>query len=542
MKSGTLVALAAVTAVAVVAGGLRIVAPLGDAKEPAGIGSPRTRTSTVSGVTISYPDDWPLAMLGSDTSIGEGSVADGEVIVGHDVLFLSNTEPAVGSSDFFPLDCSMPPEGTVALLLRDFGAAPAALGLEHRPWPATPRDGYPERSDDVAFCLPATPIRSASWLASGRLFEAIIVGQPGPALDRLLEAYRTMTFGEAPSWNPSTAPDGSVIATPRWVLESGEMPGQHWNLLAYATRYPLAPTRVCLGLDINGIAADQMCDLDLAMEEDGASTAFETRVIRTRADGNLTTYVYGGISPTDGVITSEMTEESTVPIEPVRVSTMPASFDVAFAAGISVSPGRPEGMIRIVDPRTGSFGASPVFGPDAIVSLTEPDTGTPGARTVATGVTGGTAWSLDYEEGRQLALVGDGDDMLFDRIAPNHMASLSRSNPMLIGAHDFGSGAQPRYLLYGVTHHDVDELAIVFLGGEVITFERGALHNPSLHIFGRFPNTSPAVWWEEMPPGPVVAEIVAFDTACDVIARIGLALQPSSADSVTTQATCAGGG
>lgn len=164
-------------------------------------------------------------------------------------------------------------------------------------------------------------------------------------------------------------------------------------------------------------------------------------------------------------------------------------------------------------------------------------------RRVATGVTGDIAWALDYEEGRRLALVGDGDDILFDRIESNHMASLSRANPMLIGTHDFGSSDQPRYLLYGVTHHGVDQLSIVFGDGEVITFERGALHNPSIHIFGRFPNTSPGVWWAEMPPGPVVAEIVAFDTACEVIARSGLALQPPSPDtSVTAQATCVEGG
>ena len=366
-KSGALVAFTAATAVIVVIGGLRVVAPLGDVKQPAGVGSPRTRTSTVNGVTISYPDDWAVATLSSDVSLGEGSVADGEVIVGHDVLFLSNTEPAAGASGFFPLGCNAPPDGSVALLLRDFGDAPAALGLEHRPWPATPSDGYPQRpGDETGSCPPATPIRSASWLASGRLFEAILVGQPGPSLDRLLEAYRTMTFSDAPSWRLPAAPDGSIISSPRWVIESGEAPGQDWNLLAYATRYPLAPSRVCLGLDINGVAVDQMCDLDLAWEE---QTSFESRVIRVRIGRVSTTYVYGGISPPDAVITAEMAEGSAATIEPARVTTMPASLDVPFVAGISVSPGRPEGVIRVTDPRSGSLGVSPVFGADGNVLL-----------------------------------------------------------------------------------------------------------------------------------------------------------------------------
>lgn len=53
---------------------------------------------------------------------------------------------------------------------------------------------------------------------------------------------------------------------------------------------------------------------------------------------------------------------------------------------------------------------------------------------MATRVAGGTAWALDYEEGRQLLPGGDADTILFDRIDPHHMASLSHGNPLLIGS------------------------------------------------------------------------------------------------------------
>ena len=92
------------------------------------------------------------------------------------------------------------------------------------------------------------------------------------------------------------------------------------------------------------------------------------------------------------------------------------------------------------------------------------------------------------------------------RLFHNHM-----SIEPLLGVFDFGTADEPRYLLYGVAHHDVDQLSIVFDDGEVITLERGTLRDPSIHILGANPNVSPGVWWTEMPPGPVVARIIAFD-------------------------------
>lgn len=81
--------------------------------------------------------------------------------------------------------------------------------------------------------------------------------------------------------------------------------------------------------------------------------------------------------------------------------------------------------------------------------------------------------------------------------------------------------------------------SIVFDDGRVITLERGTLRDPSIHIFGGSPNMSPGVGWAEMPPGPLVAEIVAFDAACDVISRVGLALRsPSNDTSITARADC----
>jgi hypothetical protein len=120
------------------------------------------------------------------------------------------------------------------------------------------------------------------------------------------------------------------------------------------------------------------------------------------------------------------------------------------------------------------------------------------------------------------------------------MASLSAENPMLIGVHDFGTTEQAQFLLYGVTHKDVDQLVIMFADGQVIELGRGTMRDPSIHIFGRNPNVSPGVWWVQMPPGSVVANVTAFDAACQQVGQAGLALRPGDAEQeeITTVAEC----
>jgi hypothetical protein len=208
-------------------------------------------------------------------------------------------------------------------------------------------------------------------------------------------------------------------------------------------------------------------------------------------------------------------EEGTSPISAQVVPlppSMPFDFDLFFASN--------DADVQAT---------AVAIGPDG-EALGGDDEPTPAEiRRVAEGTTEGTAWALDYQEGRQLALVGQFDDVLFDRIEPNHMASLSRANPMLIGVHDFGTSAQPHYYLYGVTHHEVDQLSIVIGADQVITLERASGRDPSIHLFGANPNVDAGVWWAELPPGPVIATVVAFDATCHLVGRGSLALQPEGA-------------
>ena len=303
--------------------------------------------------------------------------------------------------------------------------------------------------------------------------------------------------------------------TPGYVIAAGENAAGPWRL-------ELRPSA-------SG-GANANVELQLVSSEGGAGTGDFTVP-------NATPIEQAGGDPTFGAVTKEATgvelrlEEGTPPIPATVVPLPPSlaySFDLFFASNPSDVPARAVALGIDAETDTSPFA--------------EPSRD-PGVRTVATGVTGGIAWALEYEEGRQLLLGGNGDDILFDGISPNRMASLSRTNFVLIGTHDFGTIDRPRYLLYGVTHHDVDQLSIVFDDGEVITLERGTLRDPSIHVFGASPNRSPGVWWAEMPPGPVVARIDAFDTTCTEIGNAAVVLQPPSTDtSIAAQASCVQGG
>ena len=479
------------------------------------------RTATIETVTITSPSDWYLV---NQWPIGAGTITtwsgstetcevrpDGtencETIEssptpvaepeGLPVLQLSNIDLGLGMPR-----CGDPLTEGEAVLYVAVDSDAMEAGETPPPWP------------------PATHERASgpcgagmyAWFSAGSAPYIAWMGFGQAVSDRDREELLS-TFERLGVTDEALQPPRSQ--GPAYVIAAGDNAAGPWRL-------ELSPS--------TGGGPDANVELQLVGAEGGTGT-------RNFTVPNETPIEQAGGDPTFGAVTKEATgvelrlEEGTRPI-PAQIVPLPSSlaypFDLFFASNPSDVPATAVAL---------GVGAETATSPTQ-----EPEEG-PGVRRVATGVTGGTAWALDYEEGRQLALVGNGDDVLFDRIEPNHMASLSRGNPSLTGVHDFGSSDQPRYLLYGVTHHDVDQLSIVFDDGEVITLERGTLHNPSIHIFGRFPNTSPGVWWAEMPPGPVVAEIVAFDTACEVISRGGLALQPPSTDtSITAQATCVQGG
>jgi hypothetical protein len=202
---------------------------------------------------------------------------------------------------------------------------------------------------------------------------------------------------------------------------------------------------------------------------------------------------------------------------------MPYGFDLFFASNDS-------------DVRATAV----AIGPDGVaLHPTEPSVGpTPSGPTiVAEGETAGRAWALEYEADREITLGGRGEDIVFDRIGPDRMASLSRSNPVLVGVANLGTSTDPRYLAYGVAHPSVQQLSIALSTGEKITLERSSGDDPSIHV-PRDDHEGPGVWWADLPPGPVSAALAAFDEDCTRLTAANLFLQADAIGDVAMLVEC----
>jgi hypothetical protein len=164
-------------------------------------GSNETRTSTVYGVSITYPADWYLVRL-SD-----------ELEKKRSLFQLTNFDPALDNDWFCPIAGGSIPDDGVVLYVEDRSELPRPAGrLPEWPVGLIPSDGLTGRACDGD--------RMARWRAGDGTYAATLLGQ-GPAYERLLEAFGSMTFGEP-------AGDRYQIGVgPQYVLASGTW----WTLL-----------------------------------------------------------------------------------------------------------------------------------------------------------------------------------------------------------------------------------------------------------------------------------------------------------------------
>ena len=328
----------------------------------------------------------------------------------------------------------------------------------------------------------------------------------------LFDAFATM---QVTDWT-GTAPSSR---TPGYVIAGGKNAAGPWRL-------ELQPS--------GGNGPDANVDLQLVGAEGTGPSLTDVAVPDAPIEQAGGDPVFGAVVKHAEAVELRLDEGTpTIPAQLVPLPpSMPFDFDLFFAsneadvqaAAVAIGPNGEELGTEEAPPPTISGNPQP----------TPAD-----RRRVAEGTTGDSEWALEYDEGQELALVGSSEDILFDRIAFNRLASLSAENPMLIGMHDFGTTEQALFLVYGVTHQDVDQLVITLANGQVFELGRGTMRDPSIHIFGQNPNVSPGVWWVQMPPGPVVANVTAFDGACHRLGRAGLALRPQGTDvEVATIAEC----
>lgn len=237
--------------------GLRALFPGGRAAPAAG----GERTSTVHGVTITYPDDWTLAQLGDRLGQDEVDVMP--------VLQLSNFDPG---TFVCPLPSGEVPEGGVLLYVQQL-SGPRDLATP----PVWPVEPGPSSHEYGLGCVDAQSY--ATWSAHGRTYEAFLGGAPlygdieGTAdYERLLKSFRSLAFAAgAPEPAPFQVGDTTFTGS-AYVLQSGEVEGEPWNLLALTFRTDTA-RYLCTVLDKPGRDHTQVCNTPDVAEEDVSVSA-----------------------------------------------------------------------------------------------------------------------------------------------------------------------------------------------------------------------------------------------------------------------------
>jgi hypothetical protein len=206
-----LVGLAGAAVVAGIVAGATTLLPLQRGPEPAVPGM--TTTSTLNGITITYPQSWHL--IDPDTAGLNGSPQMSESPLPRIVLALAPTEA--------PETFGCPGRangGEAAPLLMTLQEEPIALHGA-TPWPVALEPLNVDASESA--CYPGWEFLRAGWTASGRTFEARVGLAPeasGEERDALFTAFASMTF------EPSGGAATSV------VLTHGTAGGEDWQLVA----------------------------------------------------------------------------------------------------------------------------------------------------------------------------------------------------------------------------------------------------------------------------------------------------------------------
>jgi hypothetical protein len=206
-----LVGLAGAAVVAGIVAGATTLLQLQRGPEPAVPGT--TTTSTLNGITITYPQSWHL--INPDTAGLNGSPQMSESPLPRIVLALAPTEA--------PETFGCPGRangGEAAPLLMTLQEEPIALHGA-TPWPVALEPLNVDASESA--CYPGWEFLRAGWTASGRTFEARVGLAPeasGEERDALFTAFASMTF------EPSGGAATSV------VLTHGTAGGEDWQLVA----------------------------------------------------------------------------------------------------------------------------------------------------------------------------------------------------------------------------------------------------------------------------------------------------------------------
>jgi hypothetical protein len=435
-------------------------------------------TSTIYGVTITYPDEWTLLQLNARSEMGG-----------------TETSSLLQLSNFDPLDdriwvCPLPqggsiPAGGVVLFVQEILTDDNGTAT----WPVDLAPG--------AATFGTCGRRVARWTAGERTFEAGVVGDlDGPAYDDLIKAFSSMTF-EAPDDDP---PLGTRYATPdhAYVVASGHETGQPWNLLAFRYHYTGADNELCIGLDAEG-PPQFRCWIN-PNDNDWMDFAVDA----TKAGGSLFAF---GWAP------AETSQLETLEGRPLSLVALPNGLRVGVKAFVGqadevVAEGTPLVEVRIVDTGGRVAGRQQWIEPESV------DGGPVGVKAFDHAF--GELWWL-FDDGQRIFLkTREGVLQTIDeRLLPadEHLRAWT---------HTFTSesqgGTEYETVVFGLSSGEAPQVTLMLTSGEVVNASTQTLEyeisGPDLIVLGH-------VFWASVP-GAVRGEIVAVSTGCGGLARLPL--------------------
>lgn len=440
-------------------------------KEEAGQ-PPDPVTSTVYGVSVTYPANWTLLQLNAQLEM-DGTVTSS-------MIQLSNFDPLDGRNWVCPLPVGGSiPDGGVVLFVQEIFTSGAAASA----WPVELREG-PAVFDTCGR-------RIARWKAGARTFEAGVVGDlDGVAYRQLVSAFRSMTF-ERPDDDPLLGAETTTVDH-AYVIASGREEGQPWNLLAFRYR-DIADNVLCILVD--PIGPPQGSCLPNPVEN--YPFAFEL----SAAPVGRTLFAFGKAPP-------DAAEIQTLAGRSLQLEPLPRGLRFPFDAFIGPADGVIADGVRLVEVRIVDAEGTSV---DRQQWIEQVDGNGPDV--IAFDHAFGDLWWIAHEGGAVSLETRTG------ALESIPLGDLAEGEHLRVGTHTFTrempSGTEYETIVFGVSSGISDQVTLVLSTGSAqqasVRLLAHAIHGSE--VFARN-----HVFWTTVP-GPVRGEIVAVDTGCVILAR-----------------------
>jgi hypothetical protein len=434
-------------------------------------------TSTVYGVSITYPDDWTLLQLNARLDMRGADPSS--------LFQLSNFDPlGDGRSWVCPLPSGSIPEGGVVLFVQQLldwdGAAPL--------WPVELSSG--------SATFDTCGRRMARWQSGGRTFEAGVVGDlEGQAYEDLVTAFHSLGF-EPPDDDPPLGSDTTTVDH-AYVVASGRQAEEPWNLLAFEHHVD-ADRELCIGLDPIG-PPEYRCWIN---PNDNDFMDFE-----------LDVGIVGESPFAFGWAPLSARRVETLAGHALDLVTLPQGLHVAVHAFVGpadevIVEGSPLVEVRIVDDR------GVVSDRQQWIEPTAEDEGATGVK--AFGHAFGELWWL-FDDGQRIFLkTREGVlQTLDERLLPadEHLRAWTHTF-----TRETEGGTEYETVVFGLSSGEAPQVTLMLTSGEVVNASTQTLEyeisGPDLIVLSH-------VFWASVP-GAVRGEIVAVSTGCGGLARLPL--------------------